>query len=371
MPRRTSQLAIELSTTLESSEERVSPRQIERLSEAGLLGEPPYTPDLVTRTRDALELVRRYNERHDLATLVMFVQGRHRVGEERLKRAYAVAFERIEGWIDRRLGAGRDLDAARPLAIKLAHRSAKEREDRDLRARLKATRPHEPFRSIRSLLEDFYTDVVLLIREGRPSSDQGLREVLEATGVAAIASERVPGRAPIVPSLPLQDIKRFARKTKLGGLVRRVSLASYEQLEQARDDTLAFVAFARVFAPFAKTVLGASQGFGFRAIANMTDLGIAFAVPGMLILSSLRPDEVAELRALLKRETPRFRAFGQLLQRIPQRYHPQLYDPKLVAALDEDARAELKTVIDGFEAQDPHGYELVTGLPARPLREPH
>ncbi len=96
MPRRNSQLASHLSATLGALGEDVSPRQIERLGEAGLLGQPPYPSELTERAREAMELVRQCWGRHDLAVLVMFVHGRHPVGETRLKRAYNTSLGRLE-----------------------------------------------------------------------------------------------------------------------------------------------------------------------------------------------------------------------------------------------------------------------------------
>ncbi|MDQ6804198.1 MAG: hypothetical protein M3065_04380 [Actinomycetota bacterium] len=177
---------------------------------------------------------------------------------------------------------------------------------------------------MRSVLEDAYVELVLLLRKGKSSSEQGMREVLEVSGVAAIATEHLPGKPPIVSALPIRDILGVAREMSLGGIVRRVARASHAQLEQARDDALALRAFARVFAPFTIKVFGVREAFGFAAIAATNDLAVAYALPGMLLLRALFPSEFIEFRALIDRETPRFCAYIQLLERIPECYRRYL-----------------------------------------------
>ncbi len=107
--------------------------------------------------------------------------------------------------------------------------------------------------------------------------------------------------------------------------------------------------------PFATAIFGVRQVFGFRALAGMTDLGVAFALPGILILRSLFSSEMTETRALLDRETPCIRAFSQLRARVPKRYHRQLHDPEFVRALSNDDGAELKAIVDRSQAEYPCG----------------
>ena len=237
----------------------------------------------------------------------MFVQGQHHVAEKRLKRAYGLTLERFESRIERELGPGDELDAVRPLAAKLAFRSAKSREDRQLRDRVREMGPDDSYRSVRSLLEDFYLELLLVIWTGRPRSHQGMHELLEGVGVAAMTKERLSG-APPVPSLPIPEIISLARERTLGGIVRRVNRASYAELELARDDMLSFAAFARVFTPFATKVFGVREAIGFRSIADMNDLNIALALPGMLVLRERLAAEMTDTRICSR---PKRRAFAR------------------------------------------------------------
>jgi hypothetical protein len=347
MPRRTSRVAEQLSAELKARGENVSPRQIERLGEAGLLGSPPYGPELFARAQEALAFVRHYGGRHDLAVLSMFVHGRYVGGEIRLKRAYSLALERKELAFDKHLAEGSDLEETRPLAAAFARRSAKHSEARNLRERVKRTRPLGSQQTMVSLLEDFYTELTLMMRKGKTTSDQGMHEVLEGLGVAAATSERFFGLPPVVASLPIEFISDVARQMTLGGIVRRVSLASYKQLEQARDDAVALVSLARELIHLATKLFDMPEVGGYRAMAEADEIGIALALPAWLILRSLSADRMDEVCAIAARETQRCRAANELLEQIPEQLLAQLRDPERIeAAFTDEQRAALTALID-------------------------
>jgi hypothetical protein len=361
MPRRDSRVVQNLRQELTTLGLDVSARRIERLGSAGLLGSYPYGPELLERTTYALELVARNEARLDLAVLAMFAERRYRISEAQLKTAFVLALERLETMIDKRLGPGDPVDAFRLPAATMARRSAKKVEGREIRERLRRVWPTgDSDRTILSLLEDLYLELLLVVRTGKASSMQGLLEVLEGTGVGAIASEHLPGRPPIVSGLPLAEIEELLSVLTLGGAARAVALASYADLEKGRDDALCFFEFANAFAPFARQLFGLPEAFGLAPLAEATPVTIAFISVGMMHLRSLNPASMDETKSLLELETPRFQARLELLTQIPDRLRGSLADPELVSALDESDRVELVSAIDQFAAEQPHLYRLAT-----------
>ena len=373
MPRRTSQVAEQLSAELKARGENVSPRQVERLGEAGLLGSPlPDRPELLARAQEALAFVRHYGGRHDFAVLAMFVRGRYVGGETRLKRAYSLALERMETAFDKHLAEGGKLEETRPLAAAFARRSAKQPEARALRDRVKRTRPSGSPQTMVSLLEDFYTELNLLQRKGRTTSDQGMHEVLEGLGVAAVTSERFLGLPPFVASLPIEFINDVASQMTLGGIVRRISLASYEQLEQARDDALALASLARELTPLAMMIFDTPEVGGYRAMAEVDDIGIALALPAWIVMRSCSEGRVNELRANAIRETRRCHALNELFEQMPEYLLSQLRDPeRIAAAFTDEERAALTAFIDGVSREHwtPGGVLDQDGSQAKLLEE--
>lgn len=367
MPRRDSRVVHQLRADLATLGLEVSARRIERLGTSGLLGSPPYGADLLDRTVYALELVERSEARLDLAVLTMFVEGRYRVGEWQLKAAYVTALERLEIGIDKRLGPGEPVEAFRLPAATMARRAAKEAEGRDIRERVRRVWPAvESGRTVASLLEDLYLELLLVIRTGKATSTQGLLEALQGAGVAAIASEHLPGRPPIVTELPLAEIEELLSVLTLGGIARAVALASYSDLEIGRDDAVRFFDFAKVFAPFAQQLFGLPEAFGLAPLAEATDVTIAFVAIGMIHLRSLYPAAMDESQSLFERELPRFRARLELLEQIPERLRTSLGDPGRISSLDDSDRAEVESAIKQFAAERPAAYELAAALEDTP-----
>src|SRR5207247_159182 len=84
---------------------------------------------------------------------------------------------------------------------------------------------------------------------------------------------------------------------------------THDALDEARQDAVAFVAFAAAFRSFARVVFGSSEAFGFRALSGLSELGVALAIPGMLMLRDEFPQSMDQLRTDLREVLPRLLAF--------------------------------------------------------------
>jgi hypothetical protein len=367
---RQGQPAKQLARALGQSTTRGFTRRLERLGGAGLLGPhvqvgrgqsegsaSHYRPGIVARAREALSLSAEHGAL-DLAALVMFVRG-WEFEKEKLDAAYTSALGRFEAAIERHGGEGSDYDRADRVAEKLARAAAKSRGQADLRGRLRDLNRSDRSESTRWLLRSFFHDAVHIMMRGRATSDQGLLELMHGNGISQVTMERLPDRPPPIPTLPLRELKHLVSLTSLGGVARIVGRATYAELELARDDVVALVTFARSFAPFVQRVYGLRYAFGFTVLASLTELGMAFAVPGLVILRPMFPTELEELRATIAREQPRFDAMNALADRIPARYYPLHATYERYTTLSEAEQHELKTIIDRFELERPADYAQI------------
>lgn len=365
--RRDSRIARDLSAALFALGYSTSPRQLERLGEFGVLGPTPeeVNPALIARAQEALELTRRYTN-GDLAALVMFGRG-YDFDKPQLARAYLKAYERIETFIQQTAGSLRGYDAAERVAMRLANRAAKSTDERPLRDRLKKMRTGRNFISVKQSLTSFYTDAVMILVEGRATSDQGLKELFQATGVDAITREALPGKAPPVLVLPYEWIKPLLKQLRLGGLAATVMRSSYHQLQVARDDTNSLISFAKVFTPLARRSFGLRQAFGFAGLAELPELATALMIPGMVLVRAVDGDELDRINQTIEINTPRFLAMNELLDVIPERFYPLVETFDRREELSNADRAQLVALIDQFELTHPGKYELITSdVPALP-----
>lgn len=358
--RRNSRPAKELLAELHAlGEDHVSARQLERLAEFGLLGPDGGEggPALVERAREAIRLVHEQGS-GDRAALVMFVRG-YEFDRDRLIRAYMAALERIEAWIEKRSGGSDGLIAAAHIARKLAEKASHSAAERPMRERLKRMRRTRRLPNLKQALADVYTDALLAMTHGRASSEQGLRDLLEASGAHAITRDALPGKPPPAALLPIQAIKEMFVNLRLGQQAKIVAHATYAQLCTARDDTVALVQFARIFVPYVHRALGLPDAFGFAEISRMNDLATAFVIPVMVVLRTVKGHEIDNIRAAINHHTPRFVAMNKLLDQIPERFYPVAKTVASIEQLPADQHAELVAIVDEFEATYPVEYALI------------
>ena len=145
------------------------------------------------------------------------------------------------------------------------------------------------------MLTSLYEEVALIFLAGRPTSEFARDELLKATGVSAIATERPPGQPPLVSSLPdLTGQLAAMSAPALASLVRSTSL---EDLEHARDYLTSLVAFARASVPPIRDLF--PDGFGFVALLATSPVAVALATPVVAKLETLYPGELAKSQRLL------------------------------------------------------------------------
>lgn len=359
--RRDSHRTDELVAALRRLGEDVTPRQLERLGEFGLLGPATdeVSPALIERAKEAVTLVHAHRSRAD-AALVMFVQG-HEFDKARLEHAYLTALERAEEWIESHAGSvGGEMTAGR-MARKFADKGSRAADQRPIRERLKQMRTGRRFVTVKQSLESLYTDAVLILTDGHASSDQGLRELLQAIGADALARDSLPGRPPPVTLLPIEPLKTLFRQIRLASQAANISRASYQQLQAARDDTNTLLSFARIFAPAAQRAFGLGEAFGFTAVAGLTELAAAFVIPIMVVVRAAKAEDLDHLKAIIDLNRARFEAINDLLDAIPPRFYPISRIEKMVAnnELPLADRAELEAAVDKFEAEHPDRWTLI------------
>lgn len=174
MPRRPSSTALDLSRALEREGEPTSPRQLERMRQAGLLarvrqrgrGQPEggstvdYGADVRERAHDAIRLHGEWRNAQ-LAVLAMFGEGRFRVEKPELEGAFARSLSGLRRRLLERSRATQPIDAALKIASGRAERASRAPNHKEIRARLKRTRRSRSD-SLHRLLLDLYFEAVMI-----------------------------------------------------------------------------------------------------------------------------------------------------------------------------------------------------------------
>ena len=84
----------------------------------------------------------------------------------------------------------------------------------------------------------------------------------------------------------------------------------------------------------------------------------------MLLLRQELPEKMDQFRTDLREGLAHYRAFAQLLSRVPAEYHDRLRFAEAEDSFTLAERAEVKAALDRFEVEEPDLYELAMGLPA-------
>lgn len=299
-----------LSARLEERGERVSPRQLERWRQHGLIprvrqrgagrgrgSTVELGEEVIDQALDASRLVRRYRTLPG-AVLAMFGEGRYKVEKPELDGAYLTYLGTLAAKLLASSPAGSVQTAASAIGSRVGGKAARRADHADIRGRLKRMREAR-FEPLAWMLTSLYEDVALIFLAGRPTSAFALTELLRATGVGAIATEPPPGQPPLVSSLPeLTEQLAEMSAPALADLVGRTSL---EDLEHARDYLTSLHAFARAWVPPIRDLF--PDGFGFVAVLATTPIAVALATPVVARLDAQLSGELVKSQSLFRAST--------------------------------------------------------------------
>lgn len=376
MPREPSPADAALAAQLrEQGEEGAIERKLERVRQAGMLDNDRsgLGQGLGSRSeRDDAELNRAIEAfallaEHDTyrtAFLAMFIDARYVVAEEKLKAQLLSLVDDLDGGLRKRAGgrAGEAIDIAIGVANWAAGHAKSSRAFRGLRDRLseqyeRLQKPgQDGYRSARERLADFFTEALLLPLTGAPSSrDEGER-ALEVAGVTSILDDPYTGaRNPdVTPSDALDPFSNFTF-SRLRLIIRSSTM---EQLEQARDDTKALVAFARAYGAFLKALKQNRIAFAWIIAGNATVTQIALVLPAMVAIREWRRENLDEFLEVAVEWTPGLAAFAALTGTLPDRLIENIKREQ--GDLSDQTKAEFRHHLERFALTNPEQYREAT-----------
>lgn len=350
VPKRSGKPAKKLSDALAAAGQPRSTRQLERAAQAGLIpsqfeGMQEEQVRQVVEAFDVLETTGSF----DRATLAIFGAGTASIKRDKLERAYSRWVENSRHWIVSR-GPG--------LARSLARQAAKRRDSAELRNRLRVLRATR-FIPVIELLTSFYEDLIRIPDRGSASSPQALGELMEGLGIAAAARERLGNEQPLGGELPLRAIGTMLKALHLESLLATVRTASQEELDAARDDVRAFVDFARVVVSVTSRTHGLRYSMGLTLLAQIEDTVVALAAPPMIYLRKALPTQMLNVRELMDRALPGYRAMNLLLDELPPRYQQAFGGAEQLQALTAAERKDLRVRLNQFESAHPSEYGAI------------
>jgi hypothetical protein len=297
MTRRYSTADEDLSAALAEAGIAWPPRKVERVRQSGLtetrtrkgLGYPggsrsEVLPDERERAISADHLLDKEGT-YDRAVVAMFMQGVHKVARDKLARAVAGIVDADHKRLARHAAQPTSHRAAE-LAQRGARYAARARDFETLRLRLRQSnrqwRVHEGGRFIPVVaqLESLFEDAFLLFSTGRATSTTGLRELLDAFRLSAsVLTDRK-----LVGASPLEAVVEALSRVQPSAVTHMVTASSIAELERARNDIGIVRRLARRYAESAPTDMESGWGLSLRAIAAMTDAGLAYCLPAFVWL---------------------------------------------------------------------------------------
>lgn len=378
--------------------EQTSPRKIERWVEEelhpGLDRSWPGGGGSTSSYEDALveltvEVARAVADSDSLdeAALILRIRGVP-IPDQRFRAAYAAQMERVERELDRLAPFGRPDEIAEAFAVQLAKRSSplakkwrrrlRARRERSRRERLRSehgtkvglpttalTPPRDGEDPVRSLLQGAAYNAVIILLTGKPASDEGLAELLDANGVMALTRDHLPGSPPPI-SEPFQLPSDVVAASKMGGFVDLLNAMNADELELACADVRLWRDFARAFARYARRVLGFPDAFGLGPLGDLSDITFAYAVPITGWLRTAFPQQAGSYMPFLAAHVARYEAANELLDQVPEHLHSSFGPSVQFEDLPEADRTILTEITRRFRRQHPDLFELIDTWSAVP-----
>lgn len=323
-----------------------SPWQIEAWRRAGLLrkasrtfpghgSQATYSEEAKTEAVE-LAMLAKMHRRHDHLALVLFARGLY-VDQRALRSALAAVIDRAAKWIGP-AATEEDLDRIDHKAQKIAKWAVRTKSGRGIRRRLKRSVPE-------AAAADVYFTLLHLLRKGEATSDEGVGDLLRATGLTGMFEERINGVGPIAPEGDAQ-VRQFLEQATLENFGRLVRQSPWEDLIAARDLAALLVPVMRDVG-FLAMRSGQPNGLG---LAILTELDVDDLTIGtwtafcLLILPHTKTGGAQDLLAQLRSQAGWFRQLVEVAKLVPAECMPalQLGDPTALDRLPTEQRERIR-----------------------------
>jgi hypothetical protein len=301
----------------------VSPWQIERWRAAGLLqgadhaypgsgSVATYSEDARHQAAELTQLSKRYRKTDELVR-VLFYRDLY-VGEDAVRQSFGRFLARMEAWIGP-ANSEVDLNRIDGLAQRLAALAERTKQGRGLKRRLRG-REETP----EAIAAGVYYTLLYAIKEGSMTTQEGLSELLDASGLSGLFDDQVASIGPIAPN-SREDIEHFFGQAKLTTVRGLLESSTMEDLAESRD-------LIRLCFPFFKSVgvlvsrwfdLPNAFGFAYIIDAELDDLDMATWIPfGLALLPAARSEMARNLLANMRQHAPYFEELAAWAMTWPQ-----------------------------------------------------
>lgn len=356
MSNRYSDAVIALAEAASTPDLPVSPREIERWRQAGLLPAPQrgypgrgstssYPDEAIRQAREIARLLKG-GERLSEIAVPLFSSG-YRLEEAVVKAAFKSAASRLEHVIRRRKPGAGAIDTAEAAADTLLRSLRGDPQLAEWRDRV---RDRED--STAAILHSVVVNLIHILLTGRPASEDGLQEFYDAAGISAM----VEGMSVAFgEEVGVSDLDVLLPKFQLAEYRRLVDQFSLDELTAAGSvvNELAGVA------PTMLRLVAAAYGFSIpphinERIAGFVETTVGFGLPIAASLLRERQDGLAEILETVRANRPQIDASAVLLELMPPEYHHYL-GPGGEAALDaapENERAAVQQFVLHAVASD-------------------
>jgi DNA-binding transcriptional MerR regulator len=322
MARRYSQAVIALAALASTYGIRVSPREIERWRQAGLIPQPDriypgrgsraiYSDKAAAQAAEVAKYLRNGWRLEEIA-VPLFLHG-FRVGEETVKRAFKAHADHVRYLISRRSPDGDTLTVAEAAGRTLLR--ALRGDPRLVQWRERVGGMGAPRGAI---LESAVTNFMHVLLTGEPASEEGMYEFFVASGIKGLLSSmsEILGE-----ELSLTELNELITKLDLSEYVRLVDEFSLDDLLDAR---VAMSEMVDAAVPLI-TVLAASLGFPLpddlaTHVSDIAEPALLFGLPLIAWMMNQHPAGVAQIRAALHENANNIKASLVLLDHLPEPY---------------------------------------------------
>lgn len=351
------QLAEEVSKRLQRD---ISPRQIERWRERGLLpnltregrgrglgSKATYPEGAVEHAAALASAVTEFGRLDEAALACLIRQFTPR--EVGLRWAYRAWFERLRKAMEHKAGSSDPWDVAEVLGGVLARRSGQSPAAREMRERLRKDGKGA------SLSDVLTNSIAVMLGAGA----QWHADTFQAAGATGLYRDRLGEIGPIVEGPP-----SALPELTLTSLEELATGASFDELIAARADLLSLRDFSRAFASTTRRTL--AMDFGFGAIADLLadDLMAALiGLPVMVIARRSHPESVDETMQVFREETPKYEAHTRLLDSLNEKHQRMVgLGAEGLAVLSDDDRERFSHAVREWADAHPDDMELIVGV---------
>ncbi len=329
----------------------VGPWKIEAWRQAGLIQSAArkypgrgsvarYPPESLQQAVEVARLSKKHC-RHDEQARILFVR-RLYVREPAIRQALVAYLDRLIrliGPADTEV----DKDRLARLALRVGKGALRTHRGKVMRGRLGGDRE--------GVADAAYT-LLHTVQTGEITTEEGLSQLLEASGLVGLFRDHLESTGPIAPN-GAQEVAAFLQEATLPAIRKHVLAASWEDLVEARDATLLFLPFIRSFAVAVPRTFGHGQAFGFEYFDGppADELELANCIPMVLyLLPLIRTEGGQTVTATIREQAPRYHAMAELATLVPTPILERLMegDSTAVGELAPEVQDRLKQLAADF-----------------------